>query len=125
MGINLNHSKIVIKDLVLPWSIGVFTHEKNEPQRVRINLIIQTRYNTKELNDNIKNVISYANIVDGIKLLSVSGHINLVETLAQKIAALCLSYSLDYDVLVRVEKLDVYENVESVGIEAKYYRAND
>ena len=28
MGINLNHSKIVIKDLVLPWSIGVFTHEK-------------------------------------------------------------------------------------------------
>ena len=83
MGINLNHSKIVIKDLVLPWSIGVFTHEKNKPQRVRINLIIQTRYNTKELNDNIKNVISYANIVDGIKLLSDSGHINLVATLAQ------------------------------------------
>ena len=125
MGINLNHSKIVIKDLVLPWSIGVFTHEKNQPQRVRISLTIQTRYNTKQLNDNIKNVISYANIVDGIKLLSVSGHINLVETLAQKIAALCLSYSLVYDVLVRVEKLDVYENVESVGIEAKYYRAND
>ncbi|MBT4741452.1 MAG: dihydroneopterin aldolase, partial [Rhodospirillaceae bacterium] len=44
-------------------------------------------------------------------------HINLVETLAERIAQTCLQHPDCDTVRVRIEKLDVFEDVESVGVE--------
>ncbi|HJO96838.1 MAG TPA: dihydroneopterin aldolase, partial [Rhodospirillales bacterium] len=45
------------------------------------------------------------------------GHVNLVETLAEKIAAACLKDKSIRSLRVRVEKLDVFADAASVGVE--------
>ncbi|MBJ26227.1 MAG: dihydroneopterin aldolase [Alphaproteobacteria bacterium] len=120
--LDLNYGQINIKNLIVPWSIGVFSYEKNKPQRVRINLTLKTNWEVNNLQDKIEKVVSYSDIVEGIKSLSVNGHINLVETLAKNIADLCLDDARIYKVCISIEKLDVYENVESVGIQAEFSR---
>jgi 7,8-dihydroneopterin aldolase/epimerase/oxygenase len=51
------------------------------------------------------------------------GHVNLVETLAENIAAKCLKDKRLQSARVRVEKSDILEDAESVGVEIK--RFND
>ena len=121
----VKNSRVLVNNLEIPWSIGVFEHEKKQEQRVRINIALNTSWNPEKINDDIKNVVSYSDIVDGIIALTSKGHINLVETLSKKIAQLCLKNPKVDSVIMKIEKLDVYNHTESVGIELEYLRKKD
>lgn len=108
---------IRITDLVLPANIGVYEQERLGPQRVRFNVELQVREHIGPLNDDIANVLSYEDIVCGIKSILADGHINLVETLAEEVASLCLADPRVFRVRVRVEKLDVIPEAAAVGVE--------
>ena len=58
----------------------------------------------------------------GIKAIVAAGHINLVETLAERIAALGLADHRVEAARVRVEKLHVVAEAESVGVEIERFR---
>lgn len=109
--------RIFVRDFVAPWNIGIYDREKDGPQRVRINVDLSVREATQFDADRYRQVLCYASVVDGIRELSEDGHINLVETLASRVADLCLSDSRVVEVTVRTEKLDAIEDVASVGIE--------
>ena len=53
----------------------------------------------------------------GIGRLLGEGHIQLLETAAERIADLCLADRRCAKVRVKVEKLDVYTNAAGVGVE--------
>jgi len=108
---------VFIRDLTLDCSIGIYDHEKAKPQRVRFNLDLAVRETYAPLNDDIANVVCYEKITDDIRELVASGHVNLVETLAEKVAALCLTNPLVETARVRIEKLDVFSDATSVGVE--------
>ena len=114
--------RILVRDLVLKCLIGIHAHELLAPQRVRINVDMAVLEQAGPLSDNIANVVSYEDVIEGIKRMLAQGHINLVETLAEKIAALCLNDERVSSVRVRVEKLDVYAEAASVGIEIERRR---
>lgn len=109
--------RILVRDLVLKCSIGIHAHELLAPQRVRINVDMSVLEQAGPLCDDIANVVSYEDVIDGIKAMLAEGHINLVETLAEKIAELCLVDDRVETARIRVEKLDVYAEAASVGIE--------
>jgi len=109
--------RILVRDLVLKCLIGIHAHELLAPQRVRINVDMAVLEQAGPLSDDIANVVSYEDVIEGIKRMLSQGHINLVETLAEKIAELCLADARVSSVRVRVEKLDVYAEAASVGIE--------
>ncbi|CUW40421.1 Dihydroneopterin aldolase [Magnetospirillum sp. XM-1] len=109
--------RILVRDLVLKCSIGIHAHELLAPQRVRINVDMSVLEQAGPLSDDIANVVSYEDVIDGIKAMLAEGHINLVETLAEKIAELCLADDRVETARIRVEKLDVYAEAASVGIE--------
>ncbi|MDP7543999.1 MAG: dihydroneopterin aldolase, partial [Alphaproteobacteria bacterium] len=67
--------------------------------------------------DDIANVVSYEDVISGIKDLLARGHVGLVETLAEEIADICLDDGRVRVVRVRVEKLDVFDEAVSVGVE--------
>jgi dihydroneopterin aldolase len=106
--------RICVRDLVVACPIGVHEYEKQAPQRVRINaeLLVEGRVGR----DEFRQVVNYETIVDGIRALSQGRHINLVETLADRILDLCFSDPRVQEAEVRVEKLDVYPEAESIGI---------
>ncbi len=109
--------RILVRDLVLKCSIGIHAHELLAPQRVRINVDMSVLEQAGPLCDDIANVVSYEDVIDGIKAMLAEGHINLVETLAENIAELCLEDERVETARIRVEKLDVYAEAASVGIE--------
>lgn len=111
---------VFVRDLVMSCSIGVHGFEKDGPQRVRINLDLAVREGS-EIGDDIANVVCYEGIVSGIRALVGEGHVNLVETLAERIAAMCLEDARVRVARVRVEKLDVFPDATSVGVEIERF----
>lgn len=115
--------RIFVRDLVLAGFIGVWKHEKGAPQRVRINLDLEVREAKRPIGDRLARVVNYDEIVTGVRRLVGSGHINLIETMAERIATLCLASPKVLVARVRVEKLDVYPDAASVGVEIERTRA--
>lgn len=111
------HYRIRITDLVLPANIGVYEREREGPQRVRFNVELRVAEQRAPLDDDIANVLSYDAIVGGIRAILDRGHVNLVETLAEEVAALCLADPRVSCATVRVEKLDVIAEAAAVGVE--------
>ncbi|RMD64619.1 MAG: dihydroneopterin aldolase [Alphaproteobacteria bacterium] len=114
--------RILITDLILACRIGVHAHERTAPQRVRINVALEVVPNPVALGDDVSRVVSYEDIIAGIRAIIAEGHINLVETLAERIARLCLADSRAVRVRVRVEKLDVEPQAAAVGVEIERMR---
>lgn len=112
-----NHYKIYIKDLILPALIGIHPHEKNVRQKISINIELTTPDDKSSIEDNIENVVSYEHIVKNIKSLINIGHIGLLETLAEKISVICLNDERVIDAKIKIEKLEVFRETSSVGIE--------
>lgn len=109
---------VFVHDLVLLASIGIYHHEKTDRQRIRINLDLAVREEQPaDIGDDIKNVVCYEQVVSNIRGLIEAGHVNLVETLAERIAEICLTDRRVRLARVRVEKLDVFPDATSVGVE--------
>jgi dihydroneopterin aldolase len=99
------YDKVCVRDLVLPSRIGVWSEEQDMPQRVRFTVELSVLPSNRP-SDHLKSVVSYDFIIDGIKGILAGGHVLLTETLAERIAAHCLSHRRAVDVRVVVEKLD-------------------
>lgn len=105
-----------VRDLELGAKIGVHTHERRDTQPVRINVDLSVA-ESGPIGDDLANVVCYEEIVEAIKAIIAAGHINLVETLAERIAEACLVEARVMAARVRVEKLDVIAEAASVGVE--------
>ena len=116
-GIAAGFRRVFIRDLVLHALIGVHRHEKDGRQRVRINLDMDVLEGDQPIQDRLSDVLCYEEVVSSIREIVAAGHINLVETLAEEIAAHCLEDRRVRTVRVRVEKLDVFADAGSVGVE--------
>ncbi|MFQ5953744.1 MAG: dihydroneopterin aldolase [Kiloniellales bacterium] len=119
------HYRIFVRDLDLRCRIGAHDFERDAPQRVRVNLDMAVREIPGGPEDKLQNVLSYEEVIAGIKALGADGHINLIETLAERIAGLCLEDPRVARVTVRVEKLDVDPAAGGVGVEIERRRAAD
>jgi len=107
--------RVFMHDLVLDVEIGVYTHEKGVTQSVRFSVDVELVPATVTLDDNIGLAFDYDTIIKGIKDIVARGHINLVETLAEKVARHCLAHPRAARVTVKIEKLD--KEPAAVGVE--------
>ncbi|HEB79718.1 MAG TPA: dihydroneopterin aldolase [Rhodospirillales bacterium] len=112
---------LFIRNLILSCSIGVHGHERDNAQRVRLNLDLAVREDSKPLGDEIANVVCYEKIAAEARLITGAGHFNLVETLAEDIAAMCLKDSRVRSARVRVEKMDVFSDAGGAGVEIERF----
>ena len=107
---------VFVHDLVLACRIGVYPHERERPQRVRLNLDLGVA-ETGPLGDRLAEVVDYAALVERVRGALGAGHVNLVETLAERLAALCLEDPRVRSARVRIEKLEAIADAAAVGVE--------
>jgi FolB domain-containing protein len=110
--------RILVRDFVLPIRIGAYKHEREKAQNVRFNVdvgIVRSPHVAQDMRD----VFSYDVILDGIRMLVAQEHIALVETLAERVAALILAQPRVVNVTVTIEKLDVGPGAVGVEITRK------
>ena len=113
--------RVFVRDLVLPASIGVHRHEQDHPQRIRINLDLMVT-DEPPSHDRLSDVVCYETITEEVRAIVGGPHTNLVESLAERVAEACLRDPRVATARVRIEKLDVWTDTESVGVEIE--RAN-
>ena len=113
---------VFVRDLIVDARIGIHRHEQGKTQRVRINLDLSVVDDFSGQEDSIDQVVCYEDVVKATKAIIEAGHINLVETLAERIAEQLLQTPDTQSVRVRVEKLDVLPDAASVGVEIERAR---
>jgi dihydroneopterin aldolase len=113
--------RILIRDLIVSCEIGVFPSEHGRKQRVRINIALNVAEGGRAIADKLAATVSYGDIVDQVKALVDRGRINLVETLAERVADLCLADDRVRSAEVRIEKLDIYPDGTIVGVEIERF----
>jgi dihydroneopterin aldolase len=86
--------------------IGAFQSERGTTQRVRFNVEVEVSDTAGAATDDVDGILSYDTIVDAIGQALSDERLNLLETLAERIAALILPQPRAASVLVRIEKLD-------------------
>jgi len=106
--------RIFVRGLVLPVAIGVYDEEQDVTQKVSFTIEASVAPGSPQ-RDAIAEVPSYDDLVGAVRAVVAAGHINLVETMAERIAERCLADKRIVSVLVRVEKLE--RGPASVGVE--------
>lgn len=110
-----------VRDLVLEADIGVRAHEKGRRQRIRLNLDLGVP--DTEVADRLDSVVCYDDLIAAVRVVVGAEHVQLVETLAERIAEACFRDRRVMVARVRIEKLDVYADAESVGVEIERRRS--
>ncbi len=98
--------RISVRDYERAVEIGAFQSERGVEQRVRFNVVLEVRRHDAARDDDVDKVISYDTIVEAIELQLTTERINLLETLAERVAERCLEDARAVRVFVRIEKLD-------------------
>ena len=109
--------KVIIKNLILNVLVGIHNFEKKKKQRVRFNIEINTDPNLKPNNKDLSTILDYEEVINNIKTKVNKKHYELLEDLAEKIFRTIFQNRIVKKVNLRIEKLDIIKNSESVGIE--------
>jgi 7,8-dihydroneopterin aldolase/epimerase/oxygenase len=113
---------VFVRDLEIEALLGIYPEEKARPQRIIVNIDLSVKEGADPASDDIRNVVSYEIVVQKVERIVAQGHVNLVETLAERIATACLSDKRVMAARVRIEKPDVITNARSVGVEIERVR---
>ncbi len=113
--------RMFVRDLVLDADIGVRAHEKGRRQRIRLNLDLDVL--DTEVTDRLDSVVCYDDLIAAVRIVVGAEHVQLIETLAERVAEACFRDRRVMVARVRIEKLDVYTDAESVGIEIERRRS--
>lgn len=114
----LGTDKIFVRDFVLPVQIGAYSFEHGHPQKVRFDVTAEVMRVTRKPED-MRHVVSYDLIMDGIRAIVARGHVELAETLAEDVASFVLENPRVTRVKVCVEKLELGPGGVGVEIERK------
>lgn len=109
--------RVFIRDLELIGSVGVYEHEKRYEQRIVVSLELAVRDLYDGHSDRLGDVYDYDEAIAATKRIVAAGHVNLLETLAERIAEACLGNANVERAVVRLEKPDVLPSCRAVGIE--------
>jgi len=113
---DLPYDQILIEGLVLHAYIGLFEFEYDKVQKVRFDVTIDIESLSADASPDAYNIVRYDLIVSDIKKILAKGHVDLVETLAEQVAASCLAYDRAIQVCVTVAKLEAIDDAKAVGV---------
>ena len=109
--------KVVIKNLILNIFIGIHDFEKKKKQKVRFNIEVETNPNTKPSNKDFSTIVDYETLVNKIKELVKKQHHELLEELAENIFRIIFQNKLVKKANIKLEKLHILKESESVGVD--------
>lgn len=99
--------RISLRDHVVEVDIGAFQKERGNRQRIMFNVVIEVRPAPQPLNDDVDRILSYDRITEAIAAELAAERLNLLETLAERVAERILAEPQAMRAFVRIEKLDI------------------
>jgi dihydroneopterin aldolase len=98
--------RISVRDHTVEVEIGAFQAERGVTQRVCFNIVVEVRPLTGPIDDDVDRILSYDKVTEAIAYELADERLNLLETVAERVADRILMEPQAIRVFVRVEKLD-------------------
>ncbi|EGG94156.1 Dihydroneopterin aldolase [gamma proteobacterium IMCC1989] len=109
--------KVIIRDLALETIVGLYPWERAVKQTLLIDVDMATDIRQAAADDDLQYTVDYSAVCEAIVVLADKGQYQLIETLAENIAATVLKNFAVSWLRVAVYKTDVMTHVGRVGIE--------
>ena len=113
--------RISLRDHVAEVEIGAFQAERGHTQRIRFNVVVEVRPHPAPIEDDVDRILSYDRLTEAIAAELAAERLNLLETLAARVAERILAEPQAMRVFVRIEKLD--RGPGALGVEIVRSRA--
>jgi dihydroneopterin aldolase len=113
--------RISLRDHLVEADIGAFQQERGHKQRLRFNVVVEVRPVAEPLEDDVDRILSYDRITESIATELAAERLNLLETLAERLADRILAEPAAMRIFIRIEKLDV--GPYALGVEIVRSRA--
>ena len=107
---------ILVRDLRVEALIGIHRRERHVRQTLSLDLDIAIPGTTVFKSDKVADTIDYEQVVLKIRELAAGGHFRLVETFADRVAALLVKDFAAPWVKVSVAKIGILPNAKFVGV---------
>ena len=98
--------RISLRDHIKEVEIGAFQAERGTTQRICFNIVVEVRPQDARIDDDVDRILSYDRVTEAIAIELDAERLNLLETLAERIALRILAEPQAMRVFVRIEKLD-------------------
>jgi D-erythro-7,8-dihydroneopterin triphosphate epimerase len=109
--------KIIIRDLLLRCIIGIYPEEREKEQDVLINVALECDMSKAAATDSIEDAVDYKAINKEIISLVQGSSFQLIETLADRILAVCMTNAKVLGATVTVDKPGALRFARSVAVE--------
>lgn len=109
--------KVYIEGLSIQTTIGFYEWEKQIKQTLIIDLVLGWDISKAALNDELDKTLDYAKISEEVEVFANANPVDLIETLAERIAShLMVTYHIPW-LKVKVGKPGAVHNTKTVGVE--------
>ncbi len=98
--------RISVRDHIVAVEIGAFQAERGTTQRICFNVVVEVRPLSQSIDDDVDRILSYDKVTEAIMGELAEERLNLLETLAERIAERILTEPQAVRTFVRIEKLD-------------------
>ncbi len=98
--------RISLRDHIVDVEIGAFQAERGVTQRICFNVVVEVQPLTGPIDDDVDRILSYDRVTEAIAHELADERLNLLETLAERVAERILIEPQAMRVFVRIEKLD-------------------
>ena len=112
-----NSYSIFIDKLKIDANIGVHSFEKKTKQEIVISVKLSFANFKSTKSDMLNEVVDYEIILNKIREIVDLGHIDLVETLAEKIANECFKVTDSEQIEIKITKTQAIKDAEGIGVE--------
>ena len=113
---------IYVRNLRLNVKIGVYDHEKFGAQPMVFNVVAYVkRENASPTHDGLDEVVDYDFIRNSVVDFVHAEHVQLQETLCDKIAQQILTKKAIVGVYIVSAKTDIYRDCDAIGVGAWYF----
>ncbi len=107
--------RISLRDYIQEVEIGAFQQERGHLQRIKFNVVVEVEPLKGPIDDDVDRILSYDRVTEAIDAELGAERLNLLETLAARVAERILLEPQALRVFVRIEKID--RGPYSLGVE--------
>ena len=104
--------KIIINNLIMQASVGVYENEKQNKQRIIVNVELLLSNDTEPKQDNLEATQDYSQFRKCLIDIIESQHFHLLEVLVEKIHSTLMRNSYVIGTKVKISKPDIFDDCE-------------
>ena len=110
--VKIRNRKILINNLIIQASVGVYENEKQNKQRIIVNVELLLSNDSEPRHDNLESTQDYSQFRKSLIDIIESQHFQLLEVLVEKIHSTLMMNNYVLGAKVNISKPDIFNDCE-------------